>query len=260
MDKCFVTKLKGAVSDETIPSLGYQQFAFSSSKKGKNEDFQISASYNNKPFKLVGDGYLIGKNGESLGKETTQDVAGIYINSLDHLFFISIPNGFRQDSVLGIVLGENAYLKIEEVSVEQVLKIVGNSPQFYPQFFIKTNKISGDITKLISLWTSGSFAIRSDGISNDAYGNLDNVVINGEDENKLYGYNFTLWNIPKLTGNLESLLDKFAQHTNYGSSPTAHNMTFSLYNCPLVKYMGESVVKDFNKTFTIQPNNTWIEL
>lgn len=260
MDKCFVTKLKGAVSDETIPSLGYQQFAFSSSKKGKNEDFQISASYNNKPFKLVGDGYLIGKNGESLGKETTQDVAGIYINSLDHLFFISIPNGFRQDSVLGIVLGENAYLKIEEVSVEQVLKIVGNSPQFYPQFFIKTNKISGDITKLISLWTSGSFAIRSDGISNDAYGNLDNVVINGEDENKLYGYNFTLWNIPKLTGNLESLLDKFAQHTNYGSSPTAHNMTFSLYNCPLVKYKGESVVKDFNKTFTIQPNNTWIEL
>lgn len=260
MDKCFVTKLKGAVSDETIPSLGYQQFAFSSSKKGKNEDFQISASYNNKPFKLVGDGYLIGKNGESLGKETTQDVAGIYINSLDHLFFISIPNGFRQDSVLGIVLGENAYLKIEEVSVEQVLKIVGNSPQFYPQFFIKTNKISGDITKLISLWTSGSFAIRSDGISNDAYGNLDNVVINGEDENKLYGYNFTLWNIPKLTGNLESLLDKFAQHTNYGSSPTAHNMTFSLYNCPLVKYKGESVVKDFNKTFTIQPNNTWTEL
>lgn len=260
MDKCFVTKLKGAVSDETIPSLGYQQFAFSSSKKGKNEDFQISASYNNKPFKLVGDGYLIGKNGESLGKETTQDVAGIYINSLDHLFFISIPNGFRQDSVLGIVLGENAYLKIEEVSVEQVLKIVGNSPQFYPQFFIKTNKISGDITKLISLWTSGSFAIRSDEISNDAYGNLDNVVINGEDENKLYGYNFTLWNIPKLTGNLESLLDKFAQHTNYGSSPTAHNMTFSLYNCPLVKYKGESVVKDFNKTFTIQPNNTWTEL
>ena len=260
MDKCFVTKLKGAVSDETIPSLGYQQFAFSSSKKGKNEDFQISASYNNKPFKLVGDGYLIGKNGESLGKETTQDVAGIYINSLDHLFLISIPNGFRQDSVLGIVLGENAYLKIEEVSVEQVLKIVGNSPQFYPQFFIKTNKISGDITKLISLWTSGSFAIRSDGISNDAYGNLDNVVINGEDENKLYGYNFTLWNIPKLTGNLESLLDKFAQHTNYGSSPTAHNMTFSLYNCPLVKYKGESVVKDFNKTFTIQPNNTWTEL
>ncbi len=260
MDKCFVTKLKGAVSDETIPSLGYQQFAFSSSKKGKNEDFQISASYNNKPFKLVGDGYLIGKNGESLGKETTQDVAGIYINSLDHLFFINIPNGFRQDSVAGIVLGENAYLKIEEVSVEQVLKIVGISPQFYPQFFIKTNKISGDITKLISLWTSGNFAIRSDEISNDAYGNLDNVVINGEDENKLYGYNFVLWNIPKLTGNMETLLDKFAQHTNFGSSPTAHNMTFSLFNCPLVKYKGESIGMDFNKTFTIKPDNTWTEL
>lgn len=259
MNKCLVTKLMGAVSDETIPLLGYQQFAFSSSKKGKNEDFQIAASYNNKPFKLVGDGYLIGKNGESLGKETTQEVAGIYINSLDH-FFINIPNGFRRDSVLGIVLGENAYLKIEEVSVEQVLKIAGNSPQFYPQFFIKTNKISGDITKLISLWTSGSFAIRSDEISNDAYGNLDNVVINGEDENKLYGYNFTLWNIPKLTGNLESLLDKFAQHTNYGSSPTAHNMTFSLFNTPLVKYKGESVGKDFNKTFTMQTNNTWIEV
>ena len=155
MNKCLVTKLMGAVSDETIPLLGYQQFEFSSSKKGKNVDFQISSSYNNKPFKLVGDGYLIGKNGESLGKETTQEVAGIYINSLDH-FFINIPNGFRQDSVLGIVLGENAYLKIEEASVEQILKIVGNSPQFYPQFFIKTNKISGDITKLISLWTSGS--------------------------------------------------------------------------------------------------------
>lgn len=260
MDKCLVTKLKGAVSDETIPQLGYQQFAFSSSKKGKNEDLKITASYNNKPFKLVGDGYLIGKNGESLGKETTQDVDGIYINSLDHLFYISIPNGFRQGSVLGIVLGENAYLKIEEASVEQVLKIVGNSPQFYPQFFIKTNKISGDITKLISLWTSGSFAIRSDEISNDAYGNLDNVVINGEDENKLYVYNITLWNIPKLTGNLESLLDKFAQHTNYGSPPTAHNMTFSLYNTPLVKYKGESVGKDFNKTFTMQTNNTWIEV
>ena len=258
MNKCLVTKLMGAVSDETIPLLGYQQFEFSSSKKGKNVDFQISSSYNNKPFKLVGDGYLIGKNGESLGKETTQEVAGIYINSLDH-FFINIPNGFRQDSVLGIVLGENAYLKIEEASVEQILKIVGNSPQFYPQFFIKTNKISGDITKLISLWTSGSFAIRSDEISNDAYGNLDNVVINGESENKLYGYNFTLWNIPKLTGNLESLLDKFAQHTNYGSSPTAHNMTFSLFNCPLVKYKGESIGMDFNKTFTIQTNNTWTE-
>lgn len=259
MNKCLVTKLMGAVSDETIPLLGYQQFAFSSSKKGKNEDFKIAASYNNKPFKLVGDGYLIGKNGESLGKETTQEVAGIYINSLDH-FFINIPNGFRRDSVLGIVLGENAYLKIEEVSVEQVLKIAGNSPQFYPQFFIKTNKISGDITKLISLWTSGNFAIRSDEISNDAYGNLDNVVINGEDENKLYVYNITLSNIPKLTGNLESLLDKFAQHTNYGSSPTAHNMTFSLFNTPLVKYKGESIGKDFNKTFTMQTNNTWIEV
>ena len=259
MNKCLVTKLMGAVSDETIPLLGYQQFEFSSSKKGKNVDFKISSSYNNKPFKLVGDGYLIGKNGESLGKETTQEVAGIYINSLDH-FFINIPNDFRQDSVLGIVLGENAYLKIEEVSVEQVLKIAGNSPQFYPQFFIKTNKISGDITKLISLCTSGNFAIRSDEISNDAYGNLDNVVINGEDENKLYVYNITLWNIPKLTGNLESLLDKFAQHTNYGSSPTAHNMTFSLFNTPLVKYKGESIGKDFNKTFTMQTNKTWIEV
>lgn len=259
MNKCLVTKLMGAVSDETIPLLGYQQFAFSSSKKGKNEDFKIAASYNNKPFKLVGDGYLIGKNGESLGKETTQEVAGIYINSLDH-FFINIPNGFRRYSVLGIVLGENAYLKIEEVSVEQVLKIAGNSPQFYPQFFIKTNKISGDITKLISLWTSGNFAIRSVEISNDAYGNLDNVVINGEDENKLYVHNITLRNIPKLTGNLESLLDKFAQHTNYGSSPTAHNMTFSLFNTPLVKYKGESIGKDFNKTFTMQTNNTWIEV
>lgn len=258
MDKCFVTKLKGAFSDETLPLLGYQQFVFCSSKTGKLNEILLSSSYT-KPFKLVGDAYFIGKNGESLGKETTQEVAGIYINSLGS-FFINIPNGFRQDSVAGIVLGENAYLKIEEVSVEQVLKIVGISPQFYPQFFIKTNKISGDITKLISLWTSGSFAIRSDGISNDAYGNLDNVVINGEDENKLYGYNFTLWNIPKLTGNLESLLDKFAQHTNYGSSPTAHNMTFSLYNCPLVKYKGESIVKDFNKTFTIQTNNTWTEV
>ena len=35
MNKCLVTKLMGAVSDETIPLLGYQQFAFSSSKKGK---------------------------------------------------------------------------------------------------------------------------------------------------------------------------------------------------------------------------------
>ena len=206
MNKCLVTKLMGAVSDETIPLLGYQQFEFSSSKKGKNRDFKISSSYNNKPFKLVGDGYLIGKNGESLGKETTQEVDGIYINSLDH-FFINIPNGFRKDSVLGIVLGENEYLKIEETSVEQVLKIVGNSPQFYPQFFINTNKISGDITKLISLWASGNFAIRSYEVSNDAYGNLDNVVIYGEDKNGLYSYNFALWNTPKVTGNLETLLD-----------------------------------------------------
>lgn len=259
MNKCLVTKLMGAVSDETIPLLGYQQFTFSSSKKGKNEDFKIAASYNNKPFKLIGDGYLIGKNGESLGKETTQEVAGIYINSLDH-FFINIPNGFRKDSVLGIVLGENAYLKIEEASVEQILKIVGNSPQFYPQFFIKTNKISGDITKLISLWTSGSFAIRSDEISNDAYGNLDNIVINGEDENRLNGYNFALQNTPKVIGNLETLLDKFAQHTDYGSAPKAFNMTFSLFNCPLVKYKGESIGMNFDKTFTIQTNHTWAEV
>lgn len=260
MNNCLVTKLKGTVSDKAIPLIGYQQFAFSSSKKGKNEDFKILASYNNKPFKLVGDGYLIGKNGESLGKETTQEVDGIYINSSNNLLYISIPNGFRRDSILGIVLGENAYLKVEEVSVEQVLKIAGNSPQFYPQFFIKTNKISGDITKLISLCTSGAFAIRSDETSNDAYGNLDNVVIHGEDENKLWSYGFTLWNIPKLTGNLETLLDKFAQHVDYGSAPTAHNMTFSLHNCPLVKYKGESIGINFDKTFTIQTNNTWIEV
>lgn len=259
MNNCLVTKLNGSVNDDTLPLLGYQQFAFSSSKEGKNEDLKFSASYNNKPFKLVGDGYLIGKNGESLGKETTQEVAGIYINSPSHLLYINIPNGFRQDSPIGITLGENAYLAIKEASVEQLLKIIGNSPQFYPQFFIKTNKISGDITKLIYLWASGSFAIRSGEISNDAYGNLDNVVINGEAENGLWGYTFTLWNTPKVTGNLETLLNKFAQHANYGDSPAAHDMTFSLYNCPLIKYKGESIGMNFNKTFTIQTNNTWTE-
>lgn len=259
MNNCLVTKLNGSVNDDTLPLLGYQKFAFSSSKEGKNEDFKILESYNNKPFKLVGDGYLIGKNGESLGKETTQEVDGIYINSLDHLLYINIPNGFRQDSAIGITLGENAYLKIEEASVEQLLKIIGNSPNFHPQFFINTNKISGDITKLISLWTNGNFAIRSSEISNDAYGNLDNVVIHGESENKLWAYSFTLWNTPKVTGNLETLLNKFAQHANYGDSPAAHNMTFSLYNCPLVKYKGESIGMSFNKTFTIQTNNTWTE-
>lgn len=259
MKNCLVTKLNGIVHNDTLPLLGYQQFAFSSSKKGKNEDLKILASYNNKPFKLVGDGYLIGKNGESLGKETTEEVDSIYINSLDHLFYINIPNGFRQDNHFGIVLGENAYLKLEEASVEQLLKIVGNSPQFYPQFFIKTNKISGDITELISLWKVGSFAIRSTEISNDAYGNLDNVVINGENENKLWGYSFVLWNTPKVTGNLETLLNKFAQYADYGPSPATHDMTFWLYNCPLVKYKGESIGMDFNKTFTIQTNNTWTE-
>ena len=259
MNNCLVTKLNGSVHNDTLPLLGYQQFAFSSSKKGKNEDFKILASYN-KPFKLVGDGYLIGKNGESLGKETTKEVDSIYINSLDHLFYINIPNGFRRDSRCGIMLGDSASLSLkEEVSVEKLLKIVGNSSQFHPQFFIKTNKISGDITELISLWKTGSFAIRSTEISNDAYGNLDNVVINGEDRNALWAYSFALENTPKVTGNLETLLNKFAQHAAYDNPPVAHNMTFSLYNCPLIKYKGESIGNDFTKVFTIQTNNTWTE-
>ena len=73
MNNCLVTKLNGSVHDDTLPLLGYQQLAFSLSKVGKSDGIQLNSS-NTKPIKLVGDGYFIDANNESLGKETTRDI------------------------------------------------------------------------------------------------------------------------------------------------------------------------------------------
>lgn len=258
MNNCLVTKLNGSVHNDTLPLLGYQQFAFSLSEKGKCEGIQLNSSV--KPIKLVGDGYFIDANGESLGKETTKDIKGIYMNTPGS-FLINIPNNFREDSSVSAILGNSPDLVMEETSVEQLLKILGTSTsaRFYPLFSIRTKILSGDVTKLINLWGNGSIELNITEKSNDAYGNLDDVVLHGESNNKLYGYYFTVNNIPRLTGNLETLLDKFAQHADYGSSPTAHDMFFTLADCPLVKYKGNSIGDNFVKTFTIQTNKTWTE-
>ena len=257
MNKCLVTKLNGSVHDDTIPLLGYQQFAFSLSEKGKHEgSIQLNSSV--KPIKLVGDGYFIDKNGESLGKETTRDINGIYMNTSGS-FLINIPNKFSKGQITPVVLGNSPAMYMEKASVEQVIKIVGTSTIVNPLFYIRAKALSGDITNLINLWISGSFGLNITEDSNDAYGNLDDVVFRGESSNSLWGYNFTINNIPRLTGNIETLLNKFAQHANYGDSPAAHDMTFTLSDCPLVKYKGNSIGDYFVKTFTIQANNTWTE-
>lgn len=260
MNNCLVTKLNGSAHNDTLPLLGYQQFAFSLSGKGKYEDAIQLNSSSVKPIKLVGDGYFIDATGESLGKETTKDIDGIYMNTSGS-FLINIPNNFRGGGAASVVLGNSPELVMEETSVEQFLKIVGTSTnaKFYPLFYIRTKILSGDVTKLINLWGNGSLELNITEKSNDAYGNLDDVVLHGESENGLYGYNFTVNNIPRLTGNLETLLDKFAQHADYGSSPTAHDMAFILSDCPLVKYKGNSIGDYFSKIFTIQTNNTWTE-
>lgn len=257
MNNCLVTKLNGSVHDDTLPLLGYQKFTFSLSKEGKCDGIQLNSS-NTKPIKLVGDGYFIDANSESLGKETVKDIKGIYMNTPGS-FLVNIPNDFRKAIVVSAVLGQATDLVMEETNVEQFLKIVGTSTHFYPIFSIKTKALSGDITKLINLWGVGTLEIIITEEPNDAYGNLDDVVLYGESSNSLDGRYFTMSNIPRLTGNLETLLDKFAQHANYGSSPTAHDMYFNLSNCPLVKYKGNSIGDGFSKTFTIQTNNTWTE-
>ena len=257
MNKCLVTKLNVSVHDDTLPLLGYQQLAFSLSEGGKSEGIQLSAS-NTKPIKLVGDGYFIDANNESLGKETVRDIKGIYMNTPGS-FLINIPNDFRKASVATVVLGQDINLVAEETNVEQLLKIVGTSTYFYQLFYIRTKALSGDVTKLINLWGSGSFEINLTEVSNDAYGNLDDVVFREESSNGLWGYYFTIYNMPRLTGNLETILNKFAQHANYGDSPAVHDMTFTISGCPLVKYKGNSVGDNFTKTFTIQTNNTWTE-
>lgn len=257
MNNCLVTKLNGSVHDDTLPLLGYQQFAFSLSEKGKSEGIQLNSS-STKPIKLVGDGYFIDANNESLGKETVREINGIYMNTPGS-FLVNIPNDFRKASAVSAVLGQATDMVMEETNVEQFLKIVGTSTKFYPTFSIKTKALSGDITKLMNLWGSGTFELSITEEPNDAYGNLDDVVFSGESNNKLWGYYFNMLNIPRLTGNLETILDKFAQHADYGSSPTAHDMYFNLSNCPLVKYKGNSIGDGFTKTFTIQTNNTWTE-
>lgn len=257
MNKCLVTKLNGSVHDDTLPLLGYQQFVFSLSEKGNSEELQLPSTSGVKSIKLVGDGYFINAEGGSLGKETTSSIKGIHSNTSGS-FIIQIPNNFRDGAVSSIRLGITNLI-LEEVTVEQFLKILGTSQQTYPEFYIRSNNISGDITKLINFWGIGSFYLNLVEASKDAYGNLDYVVLYGESTNKLYAYNFHITNIPRLTGNLETLLDKFAQHADYGSSPTAHDMIFTLVGCPLVKYKGKSIGDNFVKTFTIQTNNTWTE-
>ena len=256
MNNCLVTKLNESVHNDTLPLLGYQQFAFSLREKGKY-DGSIELNSSVKPIKLVGDGYFIDANGNSLGKETTRDIDGIYMNTSGS-FLINIPNNFREGAAALVTLGNSLEMAIEETSVEQLLKILGSS-NLYSLFYIRTKILYGDVTKLINLWGSGSFGLNIIGESNDSYGNLDDVVFNGENTNKLWGYYFDIYNIPRLTGNLETLLNKFAQHADYGELPAAHDMRFTLSNCPLVKYNGNSIGDYFSKTFTIQTNNTWTE-
>lgn len=259
MNNCLVTKLNGSVHDDTLPLLGYQQFAFSLSEKGKSEGIQLNSS-SVKPIKLLGDGYFIDENDRSLGKETTTDIKGIYMNTPGS-FLVNIPNNFREGSSVSATLGHLPELVMEETSVDKLLKIVGTSTsaKFHPLFSIRVKNLSGDVTKLINLWGTGSFELNITEEFDDAYGNLDDVVLHGESSNSLWGYYFSIFNMPRLTGNLETLLNKFAQHANYGDSPTAHNMTFTLSGCPLVKYKGNSIGDGFTKTFTIQTNNTWTE-
>ena len=261
MNNCLVTKLNGSVHNDTLPLLGYQQFAFSLSDRGKSEGIQLNSS-SVKPIRLIGDGYFINENNESLGKETVQDINGIYMNTPGS-FLINIPNNFREGEDVRVILGQGRYenLVMEETSVEKLLKIVGTSTsaKFYPSFSIKTKALFGDVTKLLNLWGNGSFELVITEESNNAYGNLDDVVLHGESSNSLWGYYFTINNMPRLTGNLETLLNKFAQHIGYTSTPEDHDMYFTLWNCPLVKYKGESIGDYFRKTFTMKTNNTWIE-
>ena len=111
MNNCLVTKLNGSVHNDTLPLLGYQQLEFSLSKVGKSDGIQLNSS-NTKPIKLVGDGYFIDANDSSLGKETVEEIKGIYMNTPGS-FLVNIPNDFREGGAVSAMLGQATDMVME---------------------------------------------------------------------------------------------------------------------------------------------------
>lgn len=249
MGNCLKTQLKEAVQNEMLPILGYQQIKMSVSSPltiyGDNDNLCIPKGSNNEPIIIGGDGYFVDNNGNNIGKSLNNNLEtnsnGIHIDSE---IYLNIPPYTR--------IVNRFMIQPDNVNWDIDIKTLVYAISHQADRFIAAPKIaSGNI---VSLFNKGKFFMRflPKTSSPDVVGNIDDIVFEALDTSRVDSFGFG--NMPNITGNVESILNKLAAATT-----TNYRFQMLISNCPNLKYENTFIVGSFNKYFNIKTDHTWEE-
>lgn len=263
MGNCLKTQLKANIQNELLPDFGYQLIELFSEG---SVNYDISELYRNsgKTVYLKGDAYFTNNNGDNLGKSSgaVADVA-IHLNGGKVLF--ELPDGLYTGNTL-------AYFKLKrnnnvvcnfDTSVFRLLQAASASNFGVTYFYIETTTIKGKLSDLFNTPIKNGlseFVVSPSKLSPDFTGSIDDITIDSNYGTKTYA--FELKNVPSITGELKTLIDKIAACTGRSLTTTgtaSSVLSIQFVNTPLVTFNGTSIGNVFNKKYIVYPDGSYVE-
>lgn len=276
MTFCLVSKLKGEVNNDFLPTFGYQQLYFHTDRAVEITIQGLSSFGGSledaKPYYLRGDAYFVGAGGTNLGKEVVYDgssrvlFAKIHLDSGDAMF--EVPNLAIRSRLLDKFIISYTYIDVDVLNFD-----TGIIPQLYPNpnygyntFALYADYVSGKLSDIIPAPINNNmgfvnFRISPKHQSPHFTGDLSDITFSNDKQ--AWPYSIAFMNLPNLTGNLNAFFDRLAvaiARTLQGESATTKTVTFAVQNCPGIFYNGESTGVGFiGKVITFNQDGTWNE-
>lgn len=276
MGFCLVSKLKGEVNNDFIPTFGYQQLYFHTDRPVNINIAGLSywggTLDNAKPYYLHGSGYFLGIGDVNLGKEVVYDDTSRDLFEKIHLdgdAMLEIPNL----AINGRLVDEFSisYTYIDGVNVlnfdTKIIPQLYSNPNYgYNTFTLYADYVSGKLSDIIPAPIDNSmgfvnFRISPKHQSPNFVGDLSDITFSNDKQ--AWPYVIVFLNLPNLTGNLNAFFDRLAvaiARTLQEESATTKTVTFAVQNCPGIFYNGESTGVGFiGKVITFNQDGTWNE-
>ena len=273
---CLVSKLKGEVNNDFLPTFGYQQLYFHTDRPIdiSMEGLNVWAGTvdDAKPYYLRGSGYFLGTDDVNLGKEVIYDNTDRFLFKKIHLdgdAMFEIPNLALGQALLNKF--NVIYTYIDNVDVLNfdtgIIPQLFSSPNYgYKSFTIYADYISGRLSDIFHAPINNNMGFDNIRISPkhqspNFVGDLSEITFSNDKQ--AWTYTFRLYNLPNLTGNLNAFLDRLgAAIARYlqGAPETTLTTKVEVKNCPGIFYNGESTGVGFaEKSITFNEDGTWSE-
>ncbi len=263
MGNCLKTQLKASVQNEMLPDFGYQVIELYSDS---SVDYDISEinKVNGKTVYLKGNAYFKNSNGDNIGKSTASNsIPTIHLNGGRVLF--ELPNEYYISHVIAnFRLNRNNNVICNfDTSVFKLLQPDSVTDFGVTYLYLCSTTLRGKLSDLLNTPIKNGFSefvIYPTKSSPNFTGNINDITIDSNFAIKTY--TFEIKNVPNVTGELKTLIDKIAACTGRAltTAGTASSiLSIQFVNTPLVTFNGTSIGNVFDKKYIIYPDGSYVE-